>query len=115
MQTFVALLSRLFRTCFSWSFAFQNIFLWSIAEVPKSPGDLLFKTYFYGQLQKFPKIKQYEGVVCHGTEFPMMEETKMLPALFHRIMIDEICQVNFEMVTGEMFSIVSPPAVSYFG
>lgn len=45
----------------------------------------------------------------------MMEETKMLPALFHRIMIDEICQVNFEMVTGEMFSIVSPPTVSCFG
>lgn len=61
--------------------------------------------------EKFPKIKQYEGVVCHGTEFPMMEETKMLPALFHRIMIDEICQVNFEMVTGEMFSIVSPPTI----
>ena len=46
----------------------------------------------------------------------MMEETKNLPTLlFHRILIDEICKINFEVVSGEMFSIVSPPTVSCFG
>lgn len=62
--------------------------------------------------EKFPKIKQYEGVICHGTEFPMMEETKIPPnRLFHRILIDGTCKVNFEMDAGETFSIVSPPTI----
>lgn len=63
--------------------------------------------------KKYPKIKQYEAVVCHGTEFPMAEEKQSKPnSLFHRIWIGGICKIHFEMVRGETFSIVSPSEIS---
>lgn len=63
--------------------------------------------------KRFPKIKQYEAVVCHATEFPMAEEKLIKPnSLFHRIWIDGICKIQFEMVGGGKFSIVSPSEVT---
>lgn len=62
--------------------------------------------------KRFPKIKQYEAVVCHATEFPMAEEKLMKPnSLFHRVWIDGICKIQFEIVGGENFSIVSPSEI----
>lgn len=63
--------------------------------------------------KRFPKIKQYEAVVCHATEFPMAGEKLIKPnSLFHRLWIDGICKVQFEMVGGEKFSIVSPSEIT---
>lgn len=49
-------------------------------------------------------------------QFPMAEEKQLKPnSLFHRIWIDGICKIHFEMVSGETFSIVSPSEVGLFG
>lgn len=60
--------------------------------------------------KKFPKIKQYEAVVCHGTEFPTGEANQpMLESLlYHHILITGIVTVQFELVRGENFTVVCP-------
>jgi len=67
-------------------------------------------------LQTFPKIKQYEAVVCHGTEFPVGKENQSMleSSLFNHISIVDIVTVQFELVHGENFTVVSPSKVCCF-
>jgi len=67
-------------------------------------------------LQKFPKIKQYEGVVCHGTEFPIGEENQPMleSSLFHHISIADTVTVQFELVHGENFTVLCSSKVHCF-
>ena len=64
-------------------------------------------------LQKFPKIKQYEGVVCHGTEFPTGEANQPMleSSLYRNVSITDVVTVRFELVHGENFTVVYPSVV----
>jgi len=64
-------------------------------------------------LQTFPKIKQYEAVVCHGTEFPVGKENQSMleSSLFNHISVVDIVTVQFELVHGENFTVVCPSKV----
>ena len=61
-------------------------------------------------------MKQYEGVVCHGTEFPIVEANQPMSesSLFRQILITDIVTVHFELVLGENFTVVCPSTVCCF-
>lgn len=67
-------------------------------------------------MQTFPKIKQYEAVVCHGTEFPIGKENQPMleSSLFNHISIADIVTVQFELVHGENFTVVCSSKVCCF-
>ncbi|XP_020604593.1 uncharacterized protein LOC110043482 isoform X2 [Orbicella faveolata] len=64
--------------------------------------------------KKFPKIKQYEGVVCHGTEFPTGEANQPMSesSLYRHILITDIVTIQFELVHGENFRVVCPSTMT---
>ena len=67
-------------------------------------------------LQTFPKIKQYEAVVRHGTEFPVGKENQPMSesSLFNHISIADTVTVQFELGQGENFTVVCPSKVCCF-
>ena len=66
-------------------------------------------------LQLYPRLKQFEAIVHHGTEFPMWREHCSMNwgALFNYLLIDQMLTVSFAMVGHDKsFTITSPSGVS---